>query len=120
MAIAPNACQSKENSIKTSQGIMTVDQILKKHCAAYATIEEKAVKQWVNLDSQLTVPTLLGDKNVNEVWYNGVEEVIEIEFEDGNKYKFTENHLLLVRTNDDTTKWVRVGDLTGDEDIVNI
>ena len=39
---------------------------------------------------------------------------------DGKKFKFTENHLLLVRTADNSSKWVRVGDLTGEEEIISV
>ena len=120
MSVAPNACQSKDNIIRTSNGNMSLDEFLVATGVDVATIETSLQKQWVQLPTPMTVPTLDGDKEVTQVWYNGYEEVIEIEFEDGKKYKYTENHRLLVKTILGDTEWVRVGDLTGDEDIVSI
>jgi ribonucleotide reductase alpha subunit len=120
MSVAPNACQSKDNVIRTSNGNMTVEEFLVAAGVDASSIETSLQKQWVELHTPMTVPTLDGDKEVTQVWYNGYEEVIEIEFEDGKKYKFTENHRLLVKTILGDTEWVRVGDLTGDEDIVSI
>jgi ribonucleoside-diphosphate reductase alpha chain len=120
MAVAPNACQSKDNLIKTTVGNMSLGQFLIKAGVDINSIERKLEKQWVDLQNPIKVPTLDGEKEVSKVWYNGYEEVIEIEFEDGKTYKFTENHRLLVKTILGDTEWVRVGDLTGNEDIVSI
>lgn len=119
MAIAPNACQSKENTIQTVDGIMSVQDFLVGGGLDVLAVESTGEKQWVKLSHPIQVPTLDTIKTVDTVWYNGVEEVFEIEFEDGVTYKYTENHRLLVRTVTGDTEWVRVGDLTGDEDIVN-
>jgi ribonucleoside-diphosphate reductase alpha chain len=117
-AVAPNACQVKENEITTSEGIFSLGDLLVNHGIDVSGIENSEQKQWVPLRKTFMVPTLEGEKEVEQVWYNGIEEVTEIEFEDGKKYKFTENHLLLVRVADNTSRWVRVGDLTGDEEII--
>jgi ribonucleoside-diphosphate reductase alpha chain len=118
MALAPNACQVKENEITTSEGIFSLGDLLVNHGIDVSGIENSEQKQWVPLRKTFMVPTLEGEKEVEQVWYNGIEEVTEIEFEDGKKYKFTENHLLLVRAADNTSRWMRVGDLTGDEEII--
>lgn len=119
MAVAPNACQSKENTIQTVNGNVSVQDFLVRGGVDVLAIESTGNKQWVKLDHPIEVPTLDAVKIVDTVWYNGVEEVLEIEFEDGVTYKYTENHRLLVRTVTGDTEWVRVGDLTGEEDIVN-
>jgi len=119
-AIAPNACQSKTNKIRTTTGIVELGDLLVTAGIDVQKIENTNEKQWVSVQEKVSVPTLEGVKEVEKVWYNGIEEVTEIEFEDGKKFKFTENHLLLVRTADNSSKWVRVGDLTGEEEIISV
>lgn len=45
-----------------------------------------------------------------ECYYNGVQDVDEIEFEDGSIYRFTKNHLLQISKNGQNS-WVKVEDL---------
>ena len=52
---------------------------------------------------------------ITKLYCNGVKEVFEIEFEDGNVYKFTGNHQLLTSNRD----WVRVDELSEFDDIIS-
>jgi intein/homing endonuclease len=54
-----------------------------------------------------------------EFYYNGYQDVTELEFEDGSKYKFTNNHRLLVKRNGKKV-WVTVEHLNEDDEIVSI
>lgn len=118
-AVAPNACQSKDNIIRTVNGNISMADLLTAGGVDIASIESLGMKEWIDLKTPVVVPTLDGNREVTKVWYNGVEPVVEIEFEDGKTYKYTKNHKLLVNRNG-VTEWVMVGDLTGDEDIVDV
>lgn len=111
MAIAPNACQSKDNKIQTSElGAITLNDFLHVGGVSVAEIEDSKEKQWVEMQHPVKVPTLKGEKTVSRVWYNGLEEVYELEFQDGQKYKFTGNHRLLTVMGGDEEGWAFVKD----------
>jgi len=87
-------------------------------------IDWKRIEQ---IDQQMTIPfekdvfvqTKDGLKKSPGIHYNGYKDVIEIEFEDGKKYKFTNNHLLLVKSTNGEI-WKRVDELTENDEIVSV
>lgn len=124
MAIAPTACQDKSNKIQVLVDgeikSISLSEVLEMGGVDVDSIENTFQKQWVSFSNPVEVPTLSGTKTVSQAWYNGLEELFEIEFEDGKVYKFTENHRLMVANSYGESEWVRVGDLTGDEEIVSV
>ena len=118
---APN-CQDPTNPVQIYEG----DQIVSKNLYEIfelfnidvTDIEKDRVPQWIDLPSPLKVPTYEGDDTVTRIWYNGYsEEVVEIEFEDGEVYTYTPNHKLLVLRNNESV-WVMAGELTEEDEVL--
>jgi len=118
-AIAPTACQVKENKILTDKGNESIENILKRTGINYKNIELDNLIGWYNFNKPIKIQTRFGWKESEKIWFNGFKEVYEIEFEDGKKYKFTGNHQLLVKYND-TEKWIEVQNLKPDMEIIDI
>jgi len=123
LATAPNSsCQSGFNKVLTNQGengstISTdIYTILEEQGFDKNAIEQKE-PHWISLKEHINVPTYEGDAVVEQIWYNGIKPVYEIEFEDGKTYEFTANHKLLVK-NADESIWVRVDELSALTQIV--
>lgn len=116
MAVAPNACQTKENYIQITEGSIKLEDLLNINGINVSEIEKHDVKTWFYLKNKIKVPTLNGERECEKVWYNGHEEVYEITFEDGRSYEFTGNHRLMVDLGN-TWTWKYVRDLT-DTDII--
>lgn len=116
-AIAPNACQVKDNLIKTNDGIIKLENLLYILGISVDEVEKQTTKTWFNIEKNVAVPTLNGLREIDKVWYNGHEEVYRIEFEDNQTYEFTGNHRLMVDTGNGWM-WKFVKDLTTDDDIL--
>lgn len=109
----PSECQSKDNLMLDEYGnSVSLGELLAKAGVDVETIEANGIPMRMNV----TPFKLHGDRAVNEVYYNGVQEMVEIEFEDGSKYKFTNNHLLAVKTPSGII-WKRVDELTENDEI---
>lgn len=112
-AIKPSGCTTLDTKIKTTDGIKSMSDIF--YDNGYRKLNQ-------NPDGSWFVPTTtykVFDENnelqeITKLYINGVRPLIEIEFEDGKKYKFTENHKLLTKTG-----WKRADELTTDDDIVS-
>lgn len=111
--VKPSGCTSPDTIIKTNQGNMSVNDIFK--LAGYS-INDYEKDTWLDVDDKL--PQVYDEnnelQNITKLYVNGSNSVIEIEFEDGNKYKFTPNHKLLTLTG-----WKRVDELTTEDEIVS-
>jgi hypothetical protein len=113
------SCHSLDDGILTCNGITDMRTLF-----SYSGYQEedllKMSPQWIPLKQSIFVPdTLGGTSEVSRLFWNGVEETIEIEFEDGAVYSFTANHKLLVRKND-VDSWVRCDMLEDGMDIIDI
>ena len=119
LAIAPNtSCQSGYNKVITNDGVTDIYTILEEQ-SIYRSEVEKQEPHWIELPTPIQVPTYEGQDVVERIWYNGKQPYIEIEFEDGKKYKFTYNHQLLV-VRDGEEIWTRCDELEEGDDIKNI
>ena len=117
-AIAPNACQSKSNLVKTVNDVKTVGEILLDAGVDVNGLEIQNKKQWVYLVTPIEIETLNGIREIEKVWYNGNDdELYELEFPDGCVYRFTGKHRLMVKT-DESWDWKEVRNLTEDDDIL--
>lgn len=90
-ALMPSECQSKDNEMLLENGIIkTLGEILEENLDVRLIENNELIGQRFNIK-----PVYFADGSVaSEVYYNGKKEVFEIEFVDGSKYKFTENHML--------------------------
>lgn len=119
IAIAPNACQLGTNKIKTNDGIKSIYDILKENDINTDAVEKENKPHWIHI-TPFKVPTLNGEQTSNKIWFNGKQEIYEIEFEDGNKYSYTGNHKLLVKCKNGKQEWKQVRYLTEDDEIVSV
>jgi hypothetical protein len=114
--IKPSGCQSLDNTVRTEEGDKSVREIFKS-VGWTKDMMAGMEREWLDVD--VTKLPRVFDENdeaqeITGLFVNGLEPVYEIEFEDGNIYKFTGNHKLKT-----TTGWKRVDELTEDDEIVN-
>ncbi len=117
MALMPSECQSLNNQITLKDGSnIYLDDFIK----AYGNIDIDKVHDDMMIGQrfQFLKPVELANSIAYECYYNGPQEMTEIEFEDGTVYRFTENHKLLVNRNG-MEVWVEVRDLRENDDIVS-
>lgn len=115
---APN-CHSLDDQVMTVNGNTTIAEILRNNGIDVDALNN-VPPHWIELKIPVEVPVPGGDTEfVERIWWNGVQETIEIEFEDGVTYSFTPNHRLLVKATP-VDVWVECKDITSDMEIVDI
>lgn len=115
---APN-CHSLDDAVMTVSGTMTIGDIFRNEGI---DVNELAVAppHWVELKYPVEVPVPDGENEyVSRIWWNGIQDTIDIELEDGITYSFTPNHRLLVKSLKGEV-WVECKDLTCDMEIVDM
>ncbi len=112
-ALMPSECQSKDNRLLLENGIIkTLGEILAENLDVDTIENNEMVGQRFNIK-----PVVFADGSISsEVYYNGKREVFEVEFQDGEKYKFTENHMLKT----EECGFKRIDELTENDFIDNI
>ena len=114
----PCECQSLDNEIMLADGSsITLETIVKE----YGMVDIETIHD-LSIPGQrfsLVKPIHLKGAMATECYYNGPRDVTEIEFIDGNVYRFTENHKLQVNR-DGVSTWVFVKDLTVDDSVCNV
>lgn len=117
-SIAPTGCCVSDTVIRTTLGNVSYRELLEANNIDWKEIEKLDYKQWFNL-KPFTLPSVDNEEDhCDKIWYNGHEEVVELEFEDGHIFKCTLNHKLLIRQGNETL-WVEAQYLKGDEDIIS-
>lgn len=118
MALMPSECQSLTNEIQMKDG---ANSSLLDIIQTYSNIDINAVHENLMIGQRFSFmkPVKLANSTAYEFYYNGPESVTEIEFEDGSKYKFTDNHKLRVLRNGNE-QWIEVKDLEEGDDIVSV
>lgn len=116
LAAMPAECQSLDNEMMLADGTVK-------------TLRELITSTGLDIDSihEIGIPErfevkpfdLYGDRRVYSVYYNGPKEVIEIEFEDGSSYKFTENHMLKVLDDNGLEVWKTISELKEGDDVIS-
>ena len=119
MALMPAECQSLYNELKLKSGLnLMLGQIIEE----YGNVDINSVHK-MGIPGQryeFYKPLELADgSTAYECYYNGYQDVTEIEFEDVSIYKFTNNHRLLVNRNGKNV-WVTIETLNEDDEIVSI
>ena len=108
-----NACTRLETKIKTSAGIMSMAEVLK--FISVTKLEDIPAGAYVRPDVELIVYDEFDNpQKVTGFYNNGIAEIYDITFEDGNTYGFTGTHKLKT-----TIGWKYVKDLTESDDIVS-
>ena len=111
-----NACTSFDTKIKTEHGIMSLMEIFNYCTDNEISISNVGNQTWVQPKKTLNVYDENNElKEITNLYVNGVSEIYEIEFEDGNVYEFTGNHKLKT-----STGWKFVRDLTDNDEIISL
>jgi len=113
--VKPSGCITPDTLIKTSVGSITIDKLFELNGYNLDDFKDK---------STLFLPTTeniyVKDKDnewqlISNLYVNGNQELINIEFEDGYIFRCTENHKLLTSNRG----WVRADELTEEDDIIS-
>ena len=109
--VKPSGCMDKNTTIKTSNGIMSLEEIF--DYMGY-TIEDYNQGEWLESTEDLSVY----DENnelqpITKLYVNGYAEIYELTDENGNIYNFTAEHKVKVVG----SGWVRVDQLVEGQDI---
>jgi hypothetical protein len=114
--VKPSGCQSLDNTIRTEEGDKSVREIFE----SVGWTEDMMTgmeREWLNVDVT-KLPKVFDENNeaqeITGLFVNGLEPVYEIEFEDGNIYKFTGNHKLKT-----VNGWKRVDELTEEDEVID-
>jgi ribonucleotide reductase alpha subunit len=94
-AVAPTACTTGTTLIETIDGFKSLYKILESQHVDWQKVEESGVSQWIFLEP-FELPTLHSDDICNKIWYNGLQPVYKVTFEDDTYFEFTGNHQLLL------------------------
>jgi ribonucleoside-diphosphate reductase alpha chain len=115
LAVMPCECQSLDNKIMLADGsIKTLGEVL--HDAG-VDIEAFHEHQLVGQRTPMK-PVELPNGTAYEAYYNGIRDVYEVDI-DGDTYKFTGNHLLLVKS-EFGNQWKQVDQLEPGDEIISI
>jgi ribonucleoside-triphosphate reductase (thioredoxin) len=113
-----NSCLTFDSIIKTNKGNMSLSDIFD-YCSDFEfNISSKNLQKddsYIVENTDLKVYDENNDlQDITGLYFNGLSDVYEIEFEDGIKYEFTGNHKLKT-----TNGWKYVRDLNEDDDIIS-
>ena len=115
----PSECQSKDNNLVLKSGeIVSVGELLLRSGIDVESIESNPYSVGQRFD--IKPFEFLDGSEALQAYYNGIHEVYELEFEDGNSYKFTGNHMLKVRLGTGEEVFKRVDELTTEDEIVTV
>lgn len=119
--VKPSGCQGLDNKIRTADGEKSIREIFEMVGWTEEMMNGKE-RQWLKPGSPLNqkewwymtdlskLPKVFDrddrDQEITGIFINGVEPVYEIEFEDGNIYKFTGNHKLMT-----SDGWMEVSEI---------
>lgn len=111
--VKPSGCADIETKIKTSNGIMSISEIF--DYMGY-DIGKHNQGDWLKVTEPLSVYDENNDlKPITKLFVNGFSETYELTDENGNTYNFTGEHKVKVISRG----WVRVDELSEDDEIVN-
>jgi ribonucleoside-diphosphate reductase alpha chain len=111
--VKPSGCVDIETKIKTTNGIMSLSEIF--DYMGY-DISEHNQGDWLEVTEPLSVYDENNElKPITKLFVNGFSETYEITDENGNTYKFTGEHKVKVISKG----WVRVDELSEEDEIVN-
>jgi ribonucleotide reductase alpha subunit len=65
----------------------------------------------IKLDEEIVIDTFEGIDSFDSIYVNGVQEIVEIELENGLKYTQTNRHKYLIKLDEEYADWVEVKDI---------
>lgn len=110
-------CQTPDTTVRTAEGVKSLAEIAEENGYDIYSMEAGSV---VKLKTPLTIPTIEGEDVVEEIYVNGVREVIPILLEDDTVLSQTGEHRYLVKINDDYADWVFARDLKPGMKIISL
>ena len=112
--VKPSGCTTLETRIKTTDGIKSMASIFSENYDG--NIFDLNPDTWIEPKNDIYVYDENNDiQKVSKLYINGMSDVYEIEDTLGTRYKFTGNHKLKTSNRG----WVRVDELTLDDDIIS-
>lgn len=112
--LKPSGCTTLETKVKTTAGVKSMATLFAENYDG--NIFELSPDTWIEPKNDIIVYDENNDlQKVTKLYINGISDVYEIEDEYGNTYKFTGNHKLKTSNRG----WVRVDELTVEDDIVS-
>jgi intein/homing endonuclease len=114
--VKPSGCMEATTKIKTNLGVISLEEIFKVNEYDIDEFKEKN-NIWLNPTQKIYVKDKNNDdKLITKLYVNGViNDLIMIEFENGDVVKVTPNHKFLTKDNG----WVRADELTENHEIIN-
>lgn len=110
-----NACTPFYTKIKTDKGNMSLNEIFNYCLGREINPSQLMENSYAIPINKLNVYDENNEqKEITSLYFNGLSPVYEIEFEDGNKYKFSPTHKLKT-----TSGWKEVKDLSINDDILS-
>lgn len=110
--VKPSGCTTLDTKIKTTTGIKTMNEIFTENDVNLMDAENGS---WFDTKKDIWVYDENNNKKlITKLFVNGIAEVYDIEFEDGNVYTFTGNHKLKT-----SNGFKRVDELTADDEIIS-
>lgn len=118
IALMPTAsCLLSSSKIKTSNGILSYQDIMNENNIDWRSIEQTNDQRWISFKEPIKVMTRHGEKEADKIFYNGHVETLDIEMEDGKIFTCSYNHKFLVKR-DNEELWIEAENLREDDNIV--
>ncbi len=118
--VKPSGCVTLDTEIKTTMGCgISMGEIFAKNGYTEEFLQSCSSNTWLEIRPEVGDMLTVMDENndpqaITKLYVNGLQDVFEIEFEDGNSYKFTGNHRLKTANG-----WKRVDELKESDEIVS-
>ena len=117
--VKPSGCTTLDTKIKTTLGYgLSMKEIFEANGVSEADLTSYSAGSWIAIEPGNQLPHILDENNeaqeITNLFVNGIEDVYEIEFEDGKSYKFTGNHKLKTKNG-----WKMVSEITARDEIIS-
>lgn len=111
--VKPSGCCDLSTTIKTTDGIKSMQQIFEENDIELFKDMEK---EWIDPKQEIIVFDKNNDKQlITKLYINGIDNVYEFQTEDGEFHYFTGDHKFFVKNK----QWVKVKDLEKNDDIIS-
>jgi hypothetical protein len=110
--VKPSGCVALDTKIKTTTGMMSIAEIMYKNNVDVYDLE---AGNWIIPTEEIYVYDINNEKQkITKIYINGIKKLYEIKDDEGNTYKFTEEHKVLTKHG-----WKEVKNLSESDEIIN-